>query len=136
MFFFSLSAHLIFAIHLSSFILINVTWCQEWDPPAARMASYQISALDCANAEEWPRWIRSFERFRTASVLTDKSEESQVNTLVSSMGDATDDIVSLFGHSAEELKQYGTVKTKFDQYFTKKNERALATKKMVSWWKH
>ena len=47
------------------------------------MASYQISAperFDCANSEEWPRWIRRFERFRTASGLTDKSEESQVNT--------------------------------------------------------
>lgn len=36
------------------------------------------------------------------------------------MGDAANDIVSLFGLSAEELKQYRTIKTRFDQYFTKK----------------
>ena len=125
MFSFSLPAHLSYCIVLSSLIIIiNVTWCQKWDTQATRMAtSYQIPApepFDCANSEEWPRWIRRFERFRTASGLTEKSEENQVNTLVYSMGDAADDIVSSFGLSEDELKRYTTVKTRFDQYFTKK----------------
>ena len=85
--------------------------------------SYQIAApesFDCSNSDEWPRWIRRFERFRTASGLDSKSEESQVNTLVYSMGDAADDILLSFGLSAEELKKYKTVKEKFDEYFIKK----------------
>uniref|UniRef100_A0A1X7SNU9 Uncharacterized protein n=1 Tax=Amphimedon queenslandica TaxID=400682 RepID=A0A1X7SNU9_AMPQE len=85
--------------------------------------SYQIAApesFDCSNSDEWPRWIRRFERFRTASGLDRKSEESQVNTLVYSMGDAADDILLSFGLSAEDLKKYKTVKEKFDEYFIKK----------------
>ena len=42
-------------------------------------------------AEEWPRWIRRFERFRQASGLATKTEENQVNTLVYSMGEKADD---------------------------------------------
>ena len=67
---------------------ITFTWCQEWDPTAT---TYQISTpepFDCANSEEWTRWVRRFERFRSASGLAEKSGESQVNTLVYAMGDA------------------------------------------------
>ena len=84
---------------------------------------YQLSPpeqFNCSNAEEWPHWIRRFERFRSASGLAEKSEESQVNTLVYSMGDTADDILLSFGLTAAELKVYDTVKEKFDGYFTKK----------------
>ena len=97
--------------------------------------SYQIAApesFDCSNSDEWPRWVRRFERFRTASGLISKSEESQVNTLLYSMGDAADDILLSFGLSAEELK-YKMVKEKFDEYFIKKNtiyERAQFNSRM------
>ena len=86
-------------------------------------STYQISApepFDCSKSEEWPRWIRRFERFRTASGLAEKSEESQVNTLIYSMGDVADDIVSSFKLTDDQLKEYNTVKEKFDGYFTKK----------------
>ena len=58
-------------------------------------ATYQISQpepFDFASPEEWPKWLRRFERFRQASGLTDKSEEAQVNTLIYCMGDRADDI--------------------------------------------
>jgi len=61
------------------------------------MASYQIPVLERFNftkPEEWPKWIRRFERFRQASGLSEKSEENQVNMLVYSMGDKADDIFS------------------------------------------
>jgi len=54
------------------------------------MASYQIPAIetfDFITPSEWPNWIRRFERFRHASGVSGKSEESQVNTLIYSMGD-------------------------------------------------
>ena len=76
--------------------------------------------FNCSNAEEWPRWIRRFEQFRSALGLAEKSEESQVNTLVYSMGDTADDILLSFSLTAAELKVYDTVKEKFDGYFTKK----------------
>ena len=46
------------------------------------MAAYQIPALEkfSFKPEEWPRWIRRFERFRQASGLATKMEENQVNT--------------------------------------------------------
>jgi len=40
-------------------------------------ATYQISqseSFDFTNPEEWPKWLRRFERFRQASGLTEKSE--------------------------------------------------------------
>ena len=46
--------------------------------------------------EEWPKWIRRFELFRIASGLTEKSEETQVNTLIYAMGDEADDILRSF----------------------------------------
>ncbi len=84
---------------------------------------YQIAApepFDCSKSEEWSRWSRRFERFRAASGLSEKSGQSQVNTLVYHMGDAADDILESFGLSSEELKVYQTVVERFDNYFTEK----------------
>ena len=53
--------------------------------------------------EDWPKWIRRFERFRIASGLEEKSEESQVNTLIYSMGGEADDIVQSFGDKVKKL---------------------------------
>jgi len=42
---------------------------------------------------------------------------SQINTLIYAMGDQADDILNSFKLSATQLKQYHTVKTKFDEHF-------------------
>ncbi len=87
------------------------------------MATYQIPPVepfDFSKPEEWPKWIRRFERFRVASELSGKSEESQVNTLVYSMGDKSDDILQAFNLSAEDAKNYATVKGKFEAHFVKR----------------
>ena len=76
-------------------------------------ASYQISDPEwfCfTQPEEWPKWIRRFERFRQASGLTAKSEESQVNTLIYTMGDEADDILSSFSMREEDKQKYDKVK--------------------------
>ena len=67
--------------------------------------------------EEWPQWIKRFERFLQASGIMTNSEESQVNTLIYSMGQKADDILQSFGLSEEEEKKYKTMKDKFDGYF-------------------
>ena len=69
------------------------------------MASYQVpppKSFNFVNPEEWPNWIRRFERFRQASGLSAKSSANQVNTLIYTMGDHADDILSLLSLSEEE----------------------------------
>jgi hypothetical protein len=50
--------------------------------------------FDFTKPEEWPKWIRRFERFRIASGLELQSEEYQVNTLIYTMGDDAEYIVT------------------------------------------
>ena len=86
------------------------------------MASYSIAPpepFDFSRSEDWPKWIRRFERFRQASNLCSKSDVSQVNTLIYSMGDLADDILRSFGLSAEQ-QTYDAVKKKFEDHFVKR----------------
>ena len=69
---------------------------------------------------DWTRWIRRFERFRSATELDKKDEEKQVNTLLYTMGDEADDILLSFNLSAEDLKRYEVVKSKFENHFIAK----------------
>ena len=84
------------------------------------MASYQIPAIeafDFSTPTEWPNWIRRFERFRNASGIADKSQQSQIDTLIYSMGDKADDILQSFNLFEDDLKSYKTVKDRFDTHF-------------------
>ena len=86
------------------------------------MASFQIVAPENFNfnrPKEWPRWICKFEHFRQASGLYSKDDAKQVNTLIYSMGDATDDILSSMDLSEGDKKKYEPVKTKFDEHFSR-----------------
>ena len=83
------------------------------------MATYQITAPDFNCPDEWPRWMRKFERFRIASGLCEKSEANQVNTLIYTMGESADDILSSMGLSDEEKSNYDAVKGKFTAHFVK-----------------
>ena len=87
------------------------------------MATYQISppqSFNFARPDEWPRWIRRFERFREASGLKSKESANQVNTLMYCMGDEADDILSSLGLSDDDKKSYDTVKTKLEGHFVKR----------------
>ena len=80
------------------------------------MATFQVatsSPFNFAKPEEWPKWLKHFERFHQASELHKKSEESQINTLLYSMGEKADDILQSFNLQEEELKKYETVVDKF-----------------------
>ena len=85
--------------------------------------SYQISPpeeFDFSKPNEWPKWIKRFERFRSASGLNKSDSESQVNTLLYTMGSKSDDIMPTFGLSAEDAAKYDVVKDKFDKHFVKR----------------
>jgi len=71
------------------------------------MATFPISPPESFNflsPQDWPKWIRHFERFRIRSGLHAKSEENQINVLIYIMGDKADDILSSFGLTEEELQ--------------------------------
>ena len=85
--------------------------------------SYRISPpeeLDFSKPNECPKWIKRFERFRSASGLNRIDSESQVNTLLYTMGRKSDDIMPTFALSAEDTKKYEGVKDRFEQHFVKK----------------
>ena len=86
------------------------------------MTAFRVSppeAFDFSKPDSWPKWIWRFERFCQASGLDTKGQESQVNTLIYTMGDKADDILFSFGLSDEDQKKYSVVKNKFDNYFVK-----------------
>ena len=87
-------------------------------------ATFQVSAPEPFNfsrPEEWTKWIRRFDRFRKASGLEAKPDETQVNTLIYSMGDEADDILRSFTLTEENMRKYAPVKEQFDKHFVKRN---------------
>ena len=66
---------------------------------------------------DWPKWLQRWERFRVASELTKKPEETQIATFIYSMGEDADDIFSTLPLTAKERKVYNTVISKFESHF-------------------
>ena len=58
--------------------------------------------------------------FRDFVWHSEKSSENQLNTLMYTMGDVSNDIVTSFGLTKEEKKTYDTVVAKFQSHFVKK----------------
>ena len=86
------------------------------------MTAYQIPAMQTFsfNLEEWQGWLRCFERFRQATGLKEKPEETQINTLVYSMGDKAEDLLETFALSEEDAKKYAKVIEKFNSHFIRR----------------
>ena len=54
------------------------------------MASVRLQppeSFDFKRPDEWPRWKKRFQQFRSASTLNRESEDRQVNTLLYCMGE-------------------------------------------------
>ena len=108
------------------------------------MASFQVTPPDqfeFKKTADFEKWFVRFERFKTASGLSEKSQEQQVNALVNCMGKEADDVLKSFGLSDEEQKVYTTVTRKYVNYFNVRRntifERArfnLRNKKRGSRW--
>lgn len=85
------------------------------------MASFQIAPPEqftSSQPEEWPQWIRQFERFRQAScrVVRERGlSANKYNDLLYGMGDAADDILTGLGLNDDKQKVYDTVKTRSRQ---------------------
>ena len=88
--------------------------------PVSPQGSFNFSQL-----QEWPKWIRRFERFRIAAELVAKDEEAQFNMLIYTMGDEADDILRSFKLSDADAKKYSVVKEKFNHFIRKRNVSEL-----------
>ncbi|KAL7870545.1 hypothetical protein SRHO_G00080420 [Serrasalmus rhombeus] len=73
--------------------------------------------FDFTRPEEWPKWIKRFDRFRIASGLELQAEENQVNTLIYTMGDEAEDIITALQLTVIEASQYNAVKNKLNAHF-------------------
>ncbi|KAL3970397.1 type I keratin, acidic [Sarotherodon galilaeus] len=82
--------------------------------------AFQVSPppkFDFSKPKEWPKWIRHFERFRIASGLELQSDENQVNTLIYTMGDEAEDVITSLNLTKEEPSEYHTLKDKLEAHF-------------------
>ena len=77
------------------------------------VANFQVPLPDkfSFKPKEWLEWIK---RFQKLTGLNQKDSETQVNSLIYSMGDG---IAVLLGLTAEEAEEYNTVKEKFERHF-------------------
>jgi len=84
------------------------------------MASLQFpppEAFNFQRPDDWSKWKRHFECFRTASGLSKEEEPRQVSALLYCMGEPADDVLTSTKISADDRKKYQSVMDKFDGYF-------------------
>ncbi len=67
--------------------------------------------------DEWPKWKKRFQQFRSASGLSGETEVRQVDTLLYCMGDEAESVLSSTDITAENREKYDHVIGKFDEYF-------------------
>ena len=83
------------------------------------MASIRLPPPDrfnFCNPDEWPKWKRRFEQFRSAAGLVTEDEEREVSTLLYCLEEA-DDVLTSTNISAADRKKYISVVAKFDSFF-------------------
>ena len=70
--------------------------------------------LNFNDPNDWQRWKKRFEHFRDASGLSAVAEQSQISTLLYSLGD---DVLLSTNITEEQLKKYDDVLAKFAEHF-------------------
>lgn len=84
------------------------------------MANIRLQPPDPFNfrcPDEWPRWKRRFEQFRSASGLAQEDQLRQVSTLLYCLGEEAEDVLTSTNITAEERANYASVLAKFDDFF-------------------
>ena len=83
---------------------------------AKKLASIQLEPFNFAKPDEWPRWKSRFERFRSASGLSEEDDKRKFSTLLYCLGQDADDVLrsTAIHVTADERKKYDTVVGKFD----------------------
>ena len=78
--------------------------CTLHSTPMATSTFSQPPAFDFAHPDRYRRWKEPFQRYREATGLDKKEGPIQISTLVYSMGDRAEDILSSFTLS-DKLRQ-------------------------------
>ena len=73
--------------------------------------------FDFKSPDEWSRWRRRFEQFRTASGLADSAPAKQVCTLLSCLGEEADSVLTSTNATEDDRKDYDKVLKLFDDFF-------------------
>ena len=84
------------------------------------MAQLRLQPPDPFNfksPDDWPRWRKRFEQYRSASGLIDSSQSQQINTLLYCLGEEAEAVLDSTGPSADERSSYESVLKKFDDFF-------------------
>ncbi|KAK0148358.1 hypothetical protein N1851_011319 [Merluccius polli] len=92
-------------------------------PPPAPPLAPQLAPpgkFDFTDANEWPRWMKRFERYRIASGLDRQSEEFQVNAFMYAAGDDAEDILNVLPLTDAEKKSYKRVTEAFNAHCVSK----------------
>jgi hypothetical protein len=91
------------------------------------------NAFNFRSPDEWPKWCKRFEQFRTASGLSKEDEVRQVSTLLYCLGEEAEDVLASANITEDDRKTYKTVLDKLDAFFqVRKNvifERARFNKR-------
>ncbi|KAL6482216.1 hypothetical protein MHYP_G00102960 [Metynnis hypsauchen] len=69
--------------------------------------------FDFSDANEWPRWLKRYERYRIATELDKKSDEFQVNAFMYAVGEEAGDILNVLPLTEEQKKSYKAVTDAF-----------------------
>lgn len=75
-----------------------------------------LAKFNFSRPEEWPKWIYRFERFRIASGLELQSEGNQVNTLIYTVEEEVEDILTPLRLTPEEASEYSSVRAKLEAH--------------------
>ena len=76
------------------------------------MANIRLSApepFDFSKPDNWPKYKKRFEFYRSASGLDKESDERQVSTLLYCLGDTANDVLTWTNISEEARKWYSNV---------------------------
>lgn len=75
---------------------------------------------------DWPAWITRFEQYRDTTKLKALPQETQVKSLLYTMGNKANDIFQSFKLSEDDAKTYNMVKNKFDCYYVARKTKTYA----------
>ena len=88
---------------------------------AAQIPLIPPEGFDFAHPDSWTKWKKRFERYRSASGLSEKDEAVQVSALIYAMGDSAEEIFDSFGLSETDARKYDQVTERFQEHFVKRH---------------
>ena len=89
--------------------------------------------FDFSKPDEWPKWKKRFEQYRSASGLDAEADPRQVDTLLYCMGEEADTVLASTHISTEDQKKYDAVVGKFDAYFKVRRNIIFERAKFNRW---